>query len=301
MTLEDDFMPLVVPYVPGCPPQTILAHLLQAAKVFCRRTLAWNVSLAAMPTAITQIGTVGRAQGNLALSSYFFSYSAPITYTVLSGALPAGLTLNAATGSIAGTPTTHGEFLALIRATDALGNTADSSPVVWSIASSIANVTFSKASSATANCTLALPADTELVKLLGCEIKDGATYTVQNGALGRKFVREAAGRNVCVLALPNTITIYPAPPVSGRDLVVDVAVMPSNDAAVWPDTMAEHIEYIAAGAVGSLCAMPKSVGWRDIDTAADQRDRFERRINAVYHTTARTLVRAEAARQSVQF
>lgn len=206
MTLEDDFMPLVVPYVPGCPPQTILVHLLRAAQKFCRRTLAWNYEHTSIPTVAGQAGY-----------------------------------------------------------------------------------------------TLTLAADTELVKVLGCEIEDGATYTVQNGALGRKFVREAAGRNVCVLALPNTITIYPAPPVSGRDLVVDVAVMPSNDAAVWPDTMAEHIEYIAAGAVGSLCAMPKSVGWRDIDTAADQRDRFERRINAVYHATARTLVRAEAARQSVQF
>lgn len=206
MTLEDDFLPLVVPYVPGCPPQTILVHLLQACKVFCRRTLAWNYEHTAIPTVAAQAGY-----------------------------------------------------------------------------------------------TLTLLADTELVKVLGCEIDDGATYTVQNGALGRKFVREAAGRNVCVLAPPNAITLYPAPPVSGLDLIIDVAIMPSNTAAVWPATLAEHIEYIAAGAVGTLCAMPKSVGWRDIDTAADQRDRFERRINAVYHTTARTLVRPEAARQSVQF
>lgn len=206
MTLEDDFMPLVVPYVPGCPPQTILVHLLQAAKVFCRRTLAWNYEHTAIPTVAGQAGY-----------------------------------------------------------------------------------------------TLTLLADTELVKVLVCEIDDGATYTVQNGALGRKFVREAAGRNVCVLAPPNAITLYPAPPVSGRDLIIDVAVMPSNIAAVWPATLAEHVEYIAAGAVGTLCAMPKAVAWRDIDTAADQRDRFERRINAVYHTTARTLVRPEAARHSVQF
>lgn len=205
LRLEDDFLPLVVPYVTGCPPQTILQHLLQAWKTFCRRTLAWNYEHTAIPTVAGQAGY-----------------------------------------------------------------------------------------------TLTLLADTELVKVLGCEVEGGATYTVQNGALGRKFVREAAGRNVCVLAPPNGLTLYPAPPVSGRDLIIDVAIMPSNTAAVWPATLAEHIEYIAAGAVGTLCAMPK-VDWRDIDTAADQRDRFERRINAVYHTAARTLVRQEAARQSVQF
>lgn len=205
MTLEDDFLPLALPYVPGCPAQTVLVHMLQACKTFCRRTLAWNYQHVAIPTVAGQ-----------------------------------------------------------------------------------------------ANYALTLLANTQLVKVLSCEIDDGATYTVQNGALGRKFVREAAGRNVCVLALPSTLTLYPAPPVSGKNLIVDIAVMPSSDAAAWPSDLAEHIEYIAAGAVGSLCAMPK-VTWRDIDTAADQRDRFERRINAVYHTTARTLVRPEAARQSVQF
>lgn len=205
MTLEDDFMPLVLPYVRACPPQTVLVHLLQAAKTFCRRTLAWNYQHAAITTVAGQAGY-----------------------------------------------------------------------------------------------TLAPMANTQIEKVLGCEIDDGAIYTVQNGAMGRKFVREAAGRNVCVLSSPTTITLYPAPPVSGRDLIIDIAVMPATDAAVWPADLAEHAEYIAAGAVGTLCAMPK-VDWRDIDTAADQRERFERRINAVYHTTARTLVRPEAARQSVQF
>jgi hypothetical protein len=207
MTLEDDFMPLVAPYVPGCPPQTMLVHLLQAAKLFCRRTLALSYQHTAIPTVAAQ-----------------------------------------------------------------------------------------------ADYTLTLIANTELVRVLSCEIDDGATYTVQNGAMGRKFVRDAAGRNVCVLALPTTVTLYPPPPLAAQDLILDIAVMPSSDAAVWPATMAEHIEFIAAGAVGTLCAMPKAVaGWRDIETAADQRDKFERRINAVYHTTARTLVRPEAARQSVQF
>lgn len=201
----EDWLHRVLPYVPGCPPQTALLHLLDAAKTFCRRTLAWNYQHTPIATVALQ-----------------------------------------------------------------------------------------------ANYSLSLAAGTKLVKVLGCEIAGGATYSVQNGALGRKFVREAAGRNVCVLSSPSTITLYPVPPVSGQSLIVDVALMPDTDVAVWPDELAEHMEYIAAGAIGTLCAMPK-VAWRDIDTAADQRDHFERRIHAVYHTTVRTLVRPEAARQSVYF
>jgi len=47
--------------------------------------------------------------------------TAPYTYTVASGALPSGLTLNPATGLISGTPVVSGLFNFTIRATDAGG------------------------------------------------------------------------------------------------------------------------------------------------------------------------------------
>jgi hypothetical protein len=50
----------------------------------------------------------------------------PHTYSLVSGALPAGLTLNATTGAVAGTPTVAGLSAGLvIRSTDRLGRTAD--------------------------------------------------------------------------------------------------------------------------------------------------------------------------------
>jgi hypothetical protein len=48
--------------------------------------------------------------------------TAPYSYAITSGALPAGLTLNASTGAITGTPTGNGTSNFTIRATDAVGN-----------------------------------------------------------------------------------------------------------------------------------------------------------------------------------
>lgn len=49
----------------------------------------------------------------------------PYTYSIASGALPTGLSINAATGAITGTPTTNGSFTFVVRVTDATANTAD--------------------------------------------------------------------------------------------------------------------------------------------------------------------------------
>lgn len=56
----------------------------------------------------------------------------PFTYTVQSGALPDGLSLNAATGEITGTYTTQGMFTAVIRATDGASRTGNAT-VTWTV------------------------------------------------------------------------------------------------------------------------------------------------------------------------
>gem|GEM_PF-2100733 len=64
-------------------------------------------------------GTVGTAYSQTLVATG----TPPITFSITSGVLPSGLTLNAANGAITGTLTGMGEFAFTVRATNAAGNT----------------------------------------------------------------------------------------------------------------------------------------------------------------------------------
>jgi hypothetical protein len=76
-------------------------------------------------------GTVGSAYNQTVSAS---GGTTPYTFSISSGALPAGLILNAATGAITGTPTTPGTFNFTITATDA-GGCSGNRPYTITIAS----------------------------------------------------------------------------------------------------------------------------------------------------------------------
>jgi hypothetical protein len=77
-------------------------------------------------TVPTQTYTVDEAITPLDLSGFFSGTETPFTYSVQSGTLPTGLSLNTSTGVISGTPTVVAEPTSIVvRATDDATNTAD--------------------------------------------------------------------------------------------------------------------------------------------------------------------------------
>jgi hypothetical protein len=77
-----------------------------------------TLTLAATASATTQVGQ-GYSQTNVASGG-----TTPYTYSVSAGTLPAGTTLNTATGTVSGTPTTAGAFSYTIKVTDSTSPTA---------------------------------------------------------------------------------------------------------------------------------------------------------------------------------
>jgi large repetitive protein len=86
------------------------------------RAYSVNINLAALTIspATLPAATQGTAYNQTITAS---GGTAPYTYAIVSGALPAGLTLNGSTGAIGGTPTVHGTFNFTVQATDATPNT----------------------------------------------------------------------------------------------------------------------------------------------------------------------------------
>lgn len=95
----------------------------------------------------------------------------PITYSIISGSLPAGLTLNSSTGEISGTPTAASAASFIVQATDSGGNTTNRSFQLASLVASGGTVTDAdgyRTHTFTSNGTFTLyTADTLEVEMLG--------------------------------------------------------------------------------------------------------------------------------------
>ncbi len=96
------------------------------AKTATSTTLSLTVSPAGGPLSITTstlpAGTVNSAYAGVTLSAT--GGTSPYSWNVSTGALPAGLSLNATTGALSGTPTASGSFPLTIQATDSAATPA---------------------------------------------------------------------------------------------------------------------------------------------------------------------------------
>jgi len=101
---------------PAGPLALIAALVLALFAVPAARALPLVVSTASLPD-----GSVGTAYGDSVVAA---SGVRPWTWSLVGGSLPAGLTLDGATGAITGTPTTAGTSNFIVLATDAVSDTA---------------------------------------------------------------------------------------------------------------------------------------------------------------------------------
>jgi YVTN family beta-propeller protein len=91
-------------------------------------TATSNCSIAVSPATLTLSCPTATAQVGVAYSSALTASGgvAPYTFSIASGSLPSGLTLNTSTGAITGTPTTAGTYNFTAQVVDSKGNTATS-------------------------------------------------------------------------------------------------------------------------------------------------------------------------------
>jgi hypothetical protein len=96
------------------------------------------IQVTVSPT-ITSTAPDGLVQGAAFSHTVTVSGSQPITFSVSSGSLPTGLSLNSTTGVISGTPTTAGSFTFTIQATNSAGSDSASYAVTVAAAASASN------------------------------------------------------------------------------------------------------------------------------------------------------------------
>lgn len=100
----------------------------------------WGLQISSVvalaPIDITRLtlpsGTVGATYACQAVTTA--SGVNPVTFAVVAGSLPPGLTLNPATGEICGTPTRGGNYAVTVRATDSRGGTPSSDDQPYTLA-----------------------------------------------------------------------------------------------------------------------------------------------------------------------
>lgn len=109
-----------------------------------------NINAAATPVSFT--GTVPAISGtqNSAItpvdtSTYFTGSLTPFSYSLFSGTLPTGVTLNTSTGIISGTPTVSFSGNIVVRATDTGSNVANSNSIAVNIAAATVDGTITLA------------------------------------------------------------------------------------------------------------------------------------------------------------
>ncbi|GAB3791141.1 putative Ig domain-containing protein [Dyella agri] len=143
-------------------------------------------------------GTVGITYSQAVSAS---NGTSPYSYTISAGALPAGLTINPASGAITGTPTAGGSFTFTVKATDAGSNTATQTYSGFTVAAPTINLSPSTFPAATQSASYS-----QTITASGGT--PAYTYAVTSGSLPSGVTLSSSG------VLSGTPTVYGSYPVT---------------------------------------------------------------------------------------
>lgn len=138
--------------------------------------------------------------------------------------------------------------------------------------------------------TLQIGEGQSLVRLLTVEVNE-QEYTVPPGPRGRTMQRRGTGYTA-VIEGANDFVLDPAPHLSGKNIITEIAVKPAmTNPADWPDDLEAHVTALADGALSTLLRLSKK-DWTDAKEAADAEARFKDRIGTVAFQVTKGLGRS---------
>lgn len=143
-----------------------------------------------------------------------------------------------------------------------------------------------------------LPMDAALVKILGWSVDAGEPLEPTTPAIGRKLQLNNMGCDALWTADKISVTVHPMPAVADKEIVLNVALKPTQDATEIPTAIVEqYIQHLAAGTIARIAALPKQP-WTDLNLAAMKGAEFENNLtktaSAVSRGNARARVRSVA-------
>ncbi len=167
---------------------------------------------------------------------------APFTWTILSGQLPAGLTLTAGTGTIAGTPTQAGVYTVIFQVADSAGSTASRALTIQVTAGlTIVTAALPNGQSGSAyNQTLSASGGTNT----------GFTWTITSGSLPQGLSLSAAGVITGTPTVSGSFTfIVQVSDSAGATATRQFTIQIGSGIAITPETLPN-------GSVGTAYSQP---------------------------------------------
>lgn len=249
--------------------------------------------------------------------------TAPYQYTLSSGALPAGLTLDGATGTISGTPTVAGDFTFTLTATDANGiaGSMDYDLVVDEAATLVPETNLATATAGSEySQTLAVTGGTApyAFSLVSSGLPAGVTFDAGTGTLSG--TPTAAGRFPLVVEISDangdTITQSFVVVVKAPEIALTADFAPAEAGEPFSGILnvtggAPPLSYSLSGALprglsfdpetGGISGTPRQVGTFPIVITARDANGFEGSVETSVAVAAATTLSLTAERAALTF